>query len=219
MLASSQQDAEWLLDSLVDLRMVAGQFDRAELRDGLQDIIQDYARMPLRDWSLGEAFARVTRVGHGHMRVPHHLLVLMRAIFLMESSVRKLDPQFNLIERLFARGTELLHRSNTEMHGNFDRLKFEAVLLWRSGPRDFGQLVHGMRVALQSRPWERSSSGPERDHRRVASAILAAGMYLASTWVLTAGVGPLLFGVPILAVAGLSAAVVFSARCMGGQRS
>lgn len=215
MLACSQQDAQWLLDVLLDLRMVEGEFDRAELCSGLEDIIQDYARTPLADWSLSEAFVRVTRVGHGHMRVPHQLLVLMRAIFLMESTVRRLDPRFNLVERLFARGTEFLHRSGEDARGSLGRLQFEAVLLARDAPRGLGQLAHGLRVALQSRPWERRGSTASPEAPPVATAILAAGLYLAAAWLLVAGVGPLLSGVPVLPTLGLAAAVVLTGRCAG----
>ena len=38
-----------------------------------------------------------------NVRIPHNLLVLMRTAFLMESTVRTLDPDFNLVDGLLAK--------------------------------------------------------------------------------------------------------------------
>lgn len=188
MLAFAQQDAEWLLEAFLDLGMLAGAIDRDELRHGLEGIIQDYARKPLRDWSFGEAFLRVTRIGSGqNIRVPHHLLVLMRAIFLMESTVRRLDPAFNLLEGLFARAGAVLRETEAAApKPPVDRLKFEALLLARQAPQALARLAHELRGLA----WPGGLRGllppaPPRDlqvSRRLACAICAAGLFLASAW-------------------------------------
>lgn len=70
-LSFAQQDADWLLDAFLDPGMMGGAVDRRESRFGLAEVIQDYARKPLRDWSLGQAFLRVSRLEHGQNgRVP-----------------------------------------------------------------------------------------------------------------------------------------------------
>ena len=192
MLAFAQQDADWLLDAFLDLGMMAGDVDRRELRLGLEDVIQDYARKPLRDWSFGEAFVRVTRIGAGqHIRVPHHLLVLMRAIFLMESTVRKLDPDFNLMEGLFARAGAVLQESEAGAPAPaVDRLKFESALLARQAPRSLGRIAHELRSLGQGgsllRFWSRATATEPIASRRIAAAICAAGLYVAAAWLANA---------------------------------
>jgi ubiquinone biosynthesis protein len=152
MLGFAQQDADWVLDAFLDLGVLAGQIDRTELRIGQEEIIRDYARRPLGEWSFGEVFLRVVRMGHGHsMRVPHHLLVLMRAMFLMEANVRRLDPGFNLVEGLFARAGVILQdaEGRGSAGGPMDRLRFEALLLARHTPRSLGRMVHELRELAQ----------------------------------------------------------------------
>jgi ubiquinone biosynthesis protein len=213
MLAFAQQDAEWLLDAFLDLGMLAGEVDRRELRLGLEEIIQDYARKPLRDWSFGEAFLRVTRLGRGQdIRVPHQLLVLMRAIFLMESTVRRLDPEFNLLEGLFSRAGAVLQESEARTPGpQVDRLKFEALVLARHAPASLGRLLHQAAEIAQGfdaahwRPAPRSHGGD--GHRRVAAAVAAGSLYLTSAWLLVQGAGPVMAGLPLLPVAGGVAAL------------
>jgi ubiquinone biosynthesis protein len=211
MLGFAQQDADWVLDAFLDLGVLAGQINRAELRIGQEEIIRDYARRPLGEWSFGEAFLRVMRMGHGHsMRIPHHLLVLMRAMFLMEANVRRLDPGFNLVEGLFARAGVILQDAEGKAPAAgapVDRLRFEALLLARHTPRNLGRVVHELRELAQgweARSWREQRKGPRPDpSRRVASAVAALGLYLASAWLLVQHPGAELVGVPVLPTMGL----------------
>ena len=57
-----RQDADWLLDEAIDLGVFGGEMDRSQFRRGLAEIIADYAAAPLKDWSLADAFLRVTRL-------------------------------------------------------------------------------------------------------------------------------------------------------------
>ena len=224
MLAFAQQDADWLLDAFLDLGMMAGEIERGELRLGLAEVIQDYGRRPLRDWSFGEAFLRVSRLGQGrNIRVPHHLLVLMRAVFLMESTVRKLDPEFNLLEGLFARAREVLQQAEQGSAApELDRLRFEGFLLARQAPRSFGRLVHEARAALQTWEFRRSRPpGPDLDvlARRLGSAIIAAGLVAASTWLLIAYEGPDALGVPVLPAVGFGMGAWMTYLCLRKERA
>jgi ubiquinone biosynthesis protein len=221
MLAFAQQDADWLLDAFLDLGMLAGQVDRAELRAGLQEVIADYARKPLRDWSFGEAFMRVSRLGHGqNIRLPHHLLVLMRAVFLMESTVRKLDPEFNLLEGLFHRAGAVLQEAEAPAAvPTVDRLKFESLLLARQGPRSVGRLAHELRQAVQDWQWRQQAAPGARDAadsggRRIAGALVALALYASASWLLVHDAGPRIAGMPLLPVLGFAAAAWLTWLCM-----
>ena len=220
MLAFSQQDADWVLDAFLDLGVLAGHIDRQELRIGQEEIISDYARRPLGEWSFSEVFLRVTRMGHGHcMRVPHHLLVLMRAMFLMEANVRRLDPGFNLVQGLFTRaGAVLRDAESSQTVVPVDRLKFESLLLARQAPRSLGRMVHELRELAQgweARAWREDRNRARSDpSRRLAAAVAALGLYLASSWLLVQRPGPELMGVPMLPAAGFFFAGLLTWACV-----
>ena len=129
LLAFVHQDSEWMLDAALDLGLLAGALDRAEFRQGMQELIQDYAGLPLKDWSLAEAFVRVARLGRGrNIRIPHSLLVLMRMLYLMENAVRDLDPDFNLLQSLLGKAEDVLGSSaGASVETGLDRLQFEAA--------------------------------------------------------------------------------------------
>ena len=105
------QDARWMLDAATTLGLLqAGEEQDAFVR-GIEDILADYAILPLKDWSLAEMFLRVSRLGErGSLLIPYNLLVLMRALFLVESALRKLDPEMNVLEVLADKGREAVER-------------------------------------------------------------------------------------------------------------
>jgi ubiquinone biosynthesis protein len=220
MLAFAQQDADWVLDAFLDLGVLAGDINRRELRIGQEEIIQDYARRPLGEWSFGEVFLRVTRMGHGHsMRMPHHLLVLMRAMFLMEANVRRLDPEFNLVQGLFTRaGAVLAEAESGSTVVPVDRLKFESLLLARQAPRSLGRMVHELRELAQgweARAWRDQRTRARNDpSRRLAAAVAALGLYLASSWLLVQRPGPEWLGMPLLPTTGFLLAALLTWTCV-----
>ena len=115
--------------------------NRAQFRRGISEIIADYAELPLKDWSLADAFLRVTRLGRAqNVLVPYDLLILMRTMFLAEYVVRALDPEFQLLEYLQARGQQVIQTAvaQSELGGPLDRLKGEALMAAKDLPELLG---------------------------------------------------------------------------------
>ena len=143
MLAFVHQDAEWLLDARLDLGMLGGSIDREKFRRGMEELIQDYSGQPLREWSFAEAL-RISRMGRGqNVRLPANLLVLMRTAFFLESSVRVLDPDFNLVDGLLGRAATVLKGARHEAAPT-DAMARQV----RGDGWSAGHSVHGRPIAL-----------------------------------------------------------------------
>lgn len=214
MQAFVQQDGEWLLDASLDLGLLGGAVDRSVFRSGLEELIQDYTQMPLRDWSFGEAFIRIARMGKGqNMRIPHHLLVLLRAVFLMENTVRKLDPEFNLLEGLFAKAAETFKAvSQPALPELAARLKYESLLALAEMPQGLGKIVHriraeGLSVTFHHAGLKEMQKEVRQTGVRVSLALLALGLYVAASLLMQHSLGPTIGGIPILAAAGYALAL------------
>jgi ubiquinone biosynthesis protein len=102
MLAFVEQDADWVVDAWFEMGVLAQQAsERAVFRRIVAELLDDFSRMPLAQWSLGEAFQRLIAGGRGvGFGIPTNLLVLGRTMLLIESAVRALDPQFSLLDAL-----------------------------------------------------------------------------------------------------------------------
>jgi ubiquinone biosynthesis protein len=219
MQAFLRQDGDWLLDAYLDLGILEGKLDRAVFRAGLEELIQDYSRMPLRDWSFGQAFIRIARMGKGqNIRIPHHLLVLLRAVFLMESVVRKLDSEFNLLAGLFAKAGETLKAA---AQPDFDelaaRIEYELLVSLKDLPAQLSRLMRRIRsegVALSVHRPGLDEMQQEVKHAsdKISLALITLGLYIAASLLMQHSIGPRLADIPVLAAIGYGLALWLTLR-------
>ncbi len=221
MQALLHQDGEWLLNACLDLGILQGALDRPHYQRQLEELVQDYARLPLSDWSFGQAFLRIARMGQGrHLHLPHQLLVLLRAVFLMESAVRLLDPGFNLMEGLCAKAGRVLGGAAEPALGELAaRLKSEALAAVQELPATVNRIAHrlrsdGLSVTFHHAGLDEIHGELRRASQRVAYALISLGLYIASALVLQQGIGPSIGEVPLLAAAGLTVAAWLTYRAV-----
>lgn len=221
-MAFMRQDADWLLEAAIDLGILGGELDRAEFRRGLVEIIGDYAALPLKDWSLAEAFLRVTRLGQAqNVFVPLDLLVLMRAMFLAEHAVRILDPEFQLLESLQTKASGLLEAAmkQADWASTISRLRLDAASAARDLPSMLAtwvdQLVQeggGLGLSLHVREFKGFHEKLGRSSNRLALGLIASGLFVSGSLLMTAA-GPRIFGeIPIFAAFAFALALWFTLR-------
>lgn len=222
-----RQDADWLLDAAIDLGILGGAMDRNEFRVGLAEIINDYAALPLKDWSLAEAFLRVTRLGQAqNVFVPFNLVVLMRAMFLAEHAVRILDPDFELLSKLEERGPEVLKRAmgKRDWKSATDRLKLDTVTAMHELPSVLGSWIRrleheggGLGLDLRVHELNHLNEHLDRSSNRLSLALVTLGLYIAASLLMQHSIGPRLFAdVPALAAAAYALALWFTLRLVRG---
>ena len=218
------QDAEWLLDAAFDLGLLARGADRAEFSGRLEELLQDYVQLPLREWSFAEALLRITRMSEKQqVRMPRNLLVLTRTLFLMESTVRTLDPGFDLMDGLLGKGSAAVEEAivGGGHDGGMTRLKYEAAIAVRQLPEHLGSLLRKARagqIAIQfdHRGLETLQANIERASGRMALSMVALGLYIAASLLMQHSIGPQLFGFPVLAALGYALAGWLTVRVVKG---
>jgi ubiquinone biosynthesis protein len=221
------QDPEWFLDAAIDLGVLGGDIDRAEFRRGLAAVISDYAALPLNEWSLAEAFLRVTQLGRAqNVFIPYDLVLLMRALFLAENVVRTLDPEFQLLETLKTKGPEALKAAMgaAEVTGSLDRLKHEGLSAVQDLPevlfswaRRLGRQGAGSGINLELRALDRVGEHIDRSSNRLSLALVTLGLYVAGSLLMQHSIGPRLWGgMPALAAFAYALALWFTLRLARG---
>ena len=221
------QDADWLLDAAIDLGVLGGEMNRAEFRRGLTEIIADFAARPLKDWSLAEAFLRITRLGQAqNVFIPYDLVVLMRAMFNAEHVVRTLDPDFQLLENLQAKGPEVLKAAmeQADWKVTVDRLKHDTLAAMQELPavlgswtRRLNQEGEGLGVSLRLHGLDGLEAHLDRSSNRVALALVTLGLYIAGSLLMLHSLGPRLYDdVPALAAFAYALALWFTFRLARG---
>lgn len=224
-----QQDAGWMLDAAIELSLIDRRAERTLFVPGIEEILSDYSSLPLKDWSIADAFLRVMRLGHGsHVAVPHNLMVLVRALFLIEGCLRRLDPDFNVLDNLIAKGEAAVAHTlgGRPERAAMARLKTELALSAQDLPALMASLLHrshqagtdpalGLRIA-HSEEIERRL---DRRAGLLALALVSVGLLVASALLAQATTRPVLMGLPVAALIGFVVAIWLCLRVLRSANS
>lgn len=215
------QDANWMFDSAARLGLLEPGEKRDAFVRGIEEILTDYAGLPLRDWSLAELFVRVSHLGGpGSLQIPYNLLILMRALFELESAVRKLAPDLNVLELLQAKADSAIQRfAEQDMGAGLPRLGYELAFAARELPASAAAAMNrarhsGFRPRLNVRlaGLDEGAGRIEATGNRLAMSMVTLGLFVGSSLLMQHSIGPKLFGAPLLALAGYLLALWYTLR-------
>jgi ubiquinone biosynthesis protein len=140
--------------------------------------------------------------------------------------VRTLDPEFQLLQTLQAKGPEVLKAAlgAAEWTGSLDRLKHEGLSALHDLPevlfswaRRLGQEGEGLGVSLQIHALDRLAEHLDRSSNQLSLALLALGLYVAGSLLMQHSIGPRLWGdMPASAAFAYSLALWFTLRLVRG---
>lgn len=220
--AVSYTDAEGAMDAALALGFLTPPIDRREYTRSISEILDELSTQPLSQWSLAETIWKIAQLGGGeHFRLPLHLLVLLRALFLAENTIRALDPDFDLLAVLgqrrealaqaFAKGgrtgskrplTQRLTRTANALPG------IVADLLRQAQSEDGRPSVSVHHRGLEELELHLSRTG-----NRLSLALVTLGLYIAGSLLMLHGAGPRVWGdVPVLALVAYALALLLSLR-------
>jgi ubiquinone biosynthesis protein len=205
MLAFTEQDTEWVLDSWLELGMLSKTSDRDKLRPAVTAIMSEYSRRPLNEWSVGEAFGHLVSATRGYnFAVPLHLLVLARTIMLLESVIRLLDPGFSLLDALSARSREVMEKALSADEQRTQRLQFEAAIAANEWQRLLASTLRrlreeGIRISVDHEGLPDLSAQIARGSSMISLALVTLGLYLAASLLMQHAMGPRILGFNALA--------------------
>lgn len=212
-------DAATVLDAVVAMGFIEGPFDRRAYLRAISEILSSLATLPLNEWSMADAIWRVARIGAGeNFRLPRHLLVLMRTLFLAENTLRALDPDLDLVQALSARAEQMAQTLKLQSPGR----PVHAQLLHSAEqlPALAMQVLRQLRLedgrpslSLHHRGVQSLETTLARTGNRLALALVTLGLYVAGAVMMLHGAGPQLWGhLPALSALAFAAAFVLSWR-------
>lgn len=215
------QDAAWLLDAAIELRLLGGTLDRAAFMRGIEEILADFAALPLKDWSAAQVVMRVARLGSAeNFAIPQNLVVLMRTLSLLESALRTLDPDLRIIDALVTRSRGAMeeirrHATATGMA----RLTTEAALTAQDLPGLVAAWLHraqrggGPLLVTRHEGLEGLEARLDRTGNRLSVALVTLGLYVAASLLMQHSLGPRVLGdLPLLALLAYALALWLSVR-------
>lgn len=212
-------DSAGVLDAAVVMGFIQGTVERRTYQRSISEILARMASLPLQDWSVAEAIWQVARIGSGaNFRLPRHLLVLLRTLFLAENTLRMLDPKLDLVLSLHERSSGIKEKLETgaSQRPLTERITRTAQQL----PALLADVLRQLQIA-DGRPslsvhhhgLEELDLSISRTGNRLALALINLGLYLAGSILMLHSGGPLVWEhVPVTAALAYGMAALLSLR-------
>lgn len=209
-IALMNKDFDRLIDQYIELRLVPEEADlitfRKDFKSDLVYFLEPLYGLTIAEINFAEYMDTVMHLAMKHnMKIPSDLLLINKAMFILENLGRELDPDFNFIAAAEPYASKLAReklspsriyektRKGLEEIGDFPRQMKQIIRNVLKGDIHM-KLTH---IGLENfiRDMDKSSN-------RLSFSLIVSSILLSSAIMHTAGVGPKIYG---LSIAGLSA--------------
>jgi len=192
---------DWAGDEVVDEERLAADVD---------ELVADYADLPVKDMRVGELIGRINAMMRTHgIVLPSDLTLMFKALITLEGSGRRYDPEFVLADRLkpFVERALAARYAPAEMGRRGGAGIGQFVDLMRAIPRDLARLLKDarrgrLRLDLDLKRLDSFVGKLDRTINRITIGIMTASVVIGSSIVMTVTSGPQVFGIPIFTVLG-----------------
>jgi len=185
--------------------------DEDQLAADAEDLVTDYADLPIKDIRIGELIHRITAMMRAHGTVlPSDLTLMFKALITLESSGRRYDPDLVLADRLkpFVERSIAARYAPAEIGRRGGAGVGRFVDLMRDMPGDLARLLKDarrgrLRIDIDLKRLDSFQRRLDRTINRTTIGIMTASVVVGSSIVMTVSSGPQAFGMPVLTILGL----------------
>lgn len=205
----TRHDSEPMVEVLLDWAAEAT-VDEERLTADVDEIVADYADLPVQEMRIAEVIGRVTTLMRTHgIVLPSDLTLMFKALITLEGSGRKYDPQFVLADRLkpFVERALAARYAPAEMARRGGAGVGQFIDQMRAIPRDLARLLRDarrgrLRLDLDLKRLDGVARKLDRTINRITIGIMTASVVIGSSMVMTVTTGPQIFGTPLFTLLG-----------------
>lgn len=217
MISIGTNDINGLIDFITSVGIVRGNLEYNSLYHDLQIIINKYLGISIADIKMSELLQEIFRVTNKHnIILPRELVILIRAIIILEGVVAKISPDIEVMDIVVAYIKEK-KKKDIFKHIEIDELALKTYKFAVDGlnlTSKLGVLVDNISKGRVKVYFEISELKNIIQHlnkmvNRISFALVVGCMIIASSLVLNAEVGPKVKGLSIIGVAGYLIAGIF----------
>ena len=187
-----------------------GVIDRRALERELLSILNNYFAVPIKDVHIGKLLlAIMSLLRTYHLQLPTDLVIMVKALVTAEGTARLLYPELDIVSEAKSYISRLAEQRYNP--GNlWKSLQTNVSNIW-TAQRDipwqllniFSKLERGtLGLHFHLDKLERLVNSLENSSNRLTAGIIVAALIVGSSMIITTGVGPLIFGFPVLGVIG-----------------
>ena len=212
LLALLSKDFDKLTDQYIELGLVSEEMDagifRKEFRADLQDFLEPLYGLTLKELNFSEYIDTVTHLALKHsMKIPSDLLLINKAMLIVENFARELDPDFDFISAAEPYAATLMKkrmspgRIYTKTLRNIEEIGDFALLF----PKQMKQIIRkivrdDIHIKMTHIGLDRLIRDMDRSSNRIAFSMVISAILLSSAIMHATGVGPKIYGMSAFAL-------------------
>jgi ubiquinone biosynthesis protein len=209
------------MDQVISLLLFAGDIsdnlDVRALKRDLSNFIDSYYEIPLKEIEVGRMLMEfIEIITQYSIRIQPDLMLLAKSLVIIEGMGRSLDPAFNMVEHLRPFMEKAIRRrmSPRRITRDISAVAESYLNLARNLPRDLKEIINRVnrnkfKIDLEHRGLDKFTADFDRSINRLSSSLILASLIIGSSIIMQTERGPQLFGLPVLAFLGYTAAWLF----------
>lgn len=210
------RDVDEVVSQLLFAGDISENLDVRALKRDLATFIDSYYEIPLHDIQVGRMLLEfIEIVTLYNIRIQPDLMLLIKALVIIEGMGRTLDPDFDMIEHLrpFMEKAWRQKFSPRRIVRDINSIMLSYVNLARDMPRDLKEIVNRInrnkfKIDLEHRGLDKFTTDFDRSVNRLSSSLILAALIVGSSIIMQTSRGPQLLGFPMLAFLGYTVAGV-----------
>jgi ubiquinone biosynthesis protein len=207
-----RKDFDGIIDQYIALGIVPEQTDieifRREFKSDLIDFLEPIYHITLQEVDFALYLDTLTHLAIKHnLKVPSELLLINKAMLVLESIGLQLDPSFNFIAAAEPYASKLIEKkiNPSRFYKNAKENMLEFSDFVSIFPRQLKQIIKkilkdDIHVKMYHINLPEFTKDIDRSSNRIAFAMVVSAMILSSAIMHAAGVGPRIFGFSLLAI-------------------
>lgn len=209
-----RRDVDHLISQLLYSGELHDESNIKNLKRDLTEFIDDYYDIMLQDLKVGKLLIDFVEIlTEYQIKFPSNLMLLSRALFVMEGIGRQLDPNFNMVAQLKPFAEQIIkdRYSPTSIAKDAARTLQSYQALGKSLPRDIKEFINRInrnkfKIDVEHRGFERLINDLDKSSNRISFSMIIAALIVGSSLIMQVDKGPMLSGFPILGLLGYSVA-------------
>ncbi|MDZ4185254.1 MAG: AarF/UbiB family protein [Desulfuromonadales bacterium] len=208
------RDPERIVSLLASSGDLPDEVNLPNLRHDLAFFIDNYYDIPLHEINTGRLLDEFFGIlSLYRIRFSPDLMLLAKALVIIEGIGRKLDPDFNMIVHLKPFMEKIVREkvSPAYLGKEASRVLISFATLFKNLPRDLQAFINRLnhnrfKIDLEHRGLDRLINDLDRSSNRISFSLLIAALIIGSSLIMQTEKGPMLFGFPALGFIGYSIA-------------
>jgi ubiquinone biosynthesis protein len=220
-LALANHDYDTLIHQYVKLGFVSDEsvdidLFQQELKEDLVEFLEPYYIMQAKQIDFGAYVERITTILLRHqLRLPSNLYLMDKALITLEGILKQVDPEFNYFESAQPYVAELVKRKRNPLRAfktmkrDVSHLADMVAHLPKQFNTAFRKVMRGeVKINIHHEELHHLIRDIDRSSNRLSFSVITAAIIIASSIIIHAAQGPMLFGMPTFGLIGYILAAV-----------